>query len=107
MKRYIGFVSLEREYEEGIASELKTFFSDDKEEILKWQESYAEKIRRNKEKNPFGEEPNLKTGLMTNCKEANELFRPYYDYLALPLELRQRPGSDAKNEIERLRHDLS
>lgn len=107
MTRFIGFVSIEREYESGIVAELKTFFSDSKDEIREWQKMYEDKFEKAKKDFPFSEQPALKTGMMTNCREANELFRPYYDYLALPLELRQKPGSDAKNEIERLRHDLS
>lgn len=107
MTKFIGIISIERELESGISAELKTFFSDSKEEIRSWQKMYEDKFEKDKKEFPYSNHPTLRTEMMVNSREANELFRPYYDYLALPLELRQRPGSDAKNEIERLRHDLS
>lgn len=107
MKKYVGFVSIEREHEEGINAELKTFFSDDINEILKWQESYKAKFEIAISTFNFREVPKVKTWYVENTPETNAMFRPYYDYIALPLKTRQKIGRDARDELERLRHDLS
>ena len=101
MKKYIGLVSIERERESGIQAELRSFFSDDINEIVKWMDPYRP---------DYGscfEKVTIKKQILDNTIYMNDFFRPYYDYLALPLELRQQTGNASKEEIERLRHGLS
>ncbi|MCQ2749087.1 MAG: hypothetical protein MJ246_03650 [Clostridia bacterium] len=102
MKKYIGIVSIERDrYESGIQAELRTFFSDDKEEIYSWMASYDGKY------DGCYECVQIRTSILENTFTLNKVFRPYYDYLAIPVEIRGKSGSEAKNMIESLRRDLS